>query len=987
MFTAYHAKYAATRLSMVDEGDVAVATSLSAACVDLRPHQVDAAIFALHSPLTRGAILCDEVGLGKTVEAGLVIAQRWAERRRRILLIVPASLRKQWAQELAEKFSLRSVILEARSHRVAEKEGRRPFEPADAVVLTSYEYAASKVEDLAVVAWDLVVFDEAHRLRNVYKASGAKHARALRSALDPRFKLLLTATPLQNSLLELYGLVSMIDGNVFGDEVSFKLLYCGRPGPDTLPNLRDRLAPVFKRHLRRDLQAAGHVAFTQRQVLTLDFEPGDGEVQLYEVVSAYLKRPTVAFGDKPNALVLMVARKILGSSTAATAGLLRRVLERLKAQMILDLDALGDIDDVDGLAAAASETEANPLRKVQAALSGLGSGSGAGAAVAVQGLAGRRTAVPLDPALAAEIDEVEDYLDLAQSIPFNAKGERLVATLPELLDEVERRGGRRKAVIFTESVRTQTYLAAILTANGHAGRIVLLNGSNADPGSARLYEHWKARHAGTPAVSGSRSADMKAAVVEAFGADDATILIATESGAEGMNLQFCSLVVNYDLPWNPQRIEQRIGRCHRYGQRLDVTVINFLNRRNRAEERVYELLRTKFKLFDGVFGASDEILGTIASGVDFERAVLAIVQSCRTDAEIEAGFKELERQLDLRIAADLADARRLLFDHMDQGVIARLKARGVAISRALDEVDRHLMIVARAELPEARFHDSRHHDVADQAARPAGFSFDHAGTTWTSARSTAEERGWRFFCVGDGTLASDLVKRARDRALPIAQVSFTPGALKTLGLAAYADVSRLAGRAGWIRVSCLRLCTLAEAARPREVFVVAAVTDDGEVLDAETVAHLFCVPGKDRGRLRQKPPLARLDALDQAHTAERIRQAQAQNEGWLDEENGKLDAQAADFLRAADAKAGALDAEAAVVEKALRNPGLDPATRIVKQRELKALDAERWDIDLKRMHRRNEFRSAVRDNLDRMAASLAITPELEQLFTVRWSVT
>ncbi|MFD2838881.1 helicase-related protein [Azotobacter vinelandii] len=127
------------------------------------------------------------------------------------------------------------------------------------------------------------------------------------------------------------------------------------------------------------------------------------------------------------------------------------------------------------------------------------------------------------------------------------------------------------------------------------------------------------------ALPAPKTADTRAALVEHF-KERGTIMIATEAGAEGINLQFCSLVINYDLPWNPQRIEQRIGRCHRYGQKHDVVVVNFVDRSNEADARVYQLLSQKFKLFEGVFGASDEVLGAIGSGVDFERRIAAIYQ-------------------------------------------------------------------------------------------------------------------------------------------------------------------------------------------------------------------------------------------------------------------------------------------------------------------------------------------------------------------------
>ena len=236
MYTSFHSQYLAHRITLEGHGDDSFAKSLSTARVDMNPHQVDAALFALQSPLSKGVILGDEVGLGKTIEACLVIAQKWAERKRRVMLIVPASLRKQWAQELREKFSLSSVILDAKVYRERLKSGiRRPFEADDAVVIVSYEFAAGKADDLAVVDWDLVIFDEAHRLRNVYKKSGSMRAKKLKEALQRPFKMLLTATPLQNSLMELFGLVSMIDDHHFGDQYSFRTMYAGaRSSPASL---------------------------------------------------------------------------------------------------------------------------------------------------------------------------------------------------------------------------------------------------------------------------------------------------------------------------------------------------------------------------------------------------------------------------------------------------------------------------------------------------------------------------------------------------------------------------------------------------------------------------------------------------------------------------------------------------------------------------------------------------------------------------------
>src|SRR5437660_8513699 len=167
--TPYHAKFFAYELTKRCASDSVekLAAALADAQVDLNPHQVDAALFAFKSPLSKGALLADEVGLGKTIEAGLVLSQKWAERKRRILVITPSNLRKQWYQELTEKFFLPCRILESKSYNASIKLGKfRPFEVPD-VVICSYQFAKGKASDVAAMTWDLVVIDEAHRLRNV----------------------------------------------------------------------------------------------------------------------------------------------------------------------------------------------------------------------------------------------------------------------------------------------------------------------------------------------------------------------------------------------------------------------------------------------------------------------------------------------------------------------------------------------------------------------------------------------------------------------------------------------------------------------------------------------------------------------------------------------------------------------------------------------------------------------------------------------------
>lgn len=965
-YTAHHSKYLACRITLDGHNEDNFAKSLSTARVETKPHQVDAALFALHSPLSKGVILADEVGLGKTIEASLVIAQRWAERRRRILLVVPASLRKQWQQELREKFSLPSRIMEARTYREAEKAGQlRPFDTDDAVILTSYEFAARRASEVGRVPWDLVVFDEAHRLRNVYKKSGSARAKALRDAVKDRFKILLTATPLQNSLMELYGLVSIIDDRFFGDERTFKTMYEGRRADAlTLTSLRRRMVPIYKRHLRRDVQEAGHVAFTRRMATTFDFEPSDREAELYEKVSAFLQRPdSIAFGLKPNQLVIIQARKILGSSVAAIAGFLDTVLERLRRHQVADASTVTDVGDAADFAEELAESAT--LDREQDEPDG---SEGDGEAPAIS-----------QEKLKAEIEELESYLALARAIGPNGKGEKLVLRLPEVLDEVENRGGKRKVVIFTESVRTQKYLAALLGENGYTGQIVLLNGSNNDPDSQATYKAWLEMHRGTDAVSGSRSADMKAAIVDAFRSDSKTILIATESGAEGINLQFCSVLLNFDLPWNPQRVEQRIGRCHRYGQKIDVTVVNMLNRRNKAEQRVYELLDKKFKLFSGVFGTSDEVLGAIESGIDFERKVVEAVQRGRTDAEVEAEFKRLEEDLQAKIDADMRDARQKLFDNLDRDVVVKLRQRGSEIEVTLGAFEQRLLTIARAELPEARFHTQ------------TGPRFDYDGRTWTTEWPLADEKNWQFFRLAEGTLAERIVNAARSRAVLPAAVTFDYRAYRAANWPRLANVERLAGQSGWLTVSLLTVTPADPNIGPRDRLLIAGFADgrlgdpEGR-LDLATVDDLFLTPGVTED-LTEPVPLDELAGPQEEARAVALTDVETESRQWLDEETDKLDAFAEDLEQAAEARVKELEAEIKVAKKALRaNVGIVLDDKIKEERRIKAMQGEVDELKFTTFQRKKQIRAEVDQKLDAIAAALKATPTVTPLLTLRWTV-
>lgn len=948
-FTPHQAKYFAHFLTRegLDEGE-GLTQSLSSARVDLNPHQVEAAMFALRSPLSKGVLLADEVGLGKTIEAALVITQRWWEGRRRLLLITPASLRKQWSQELWEKFSLPSMILDAKRVRELRKAGQdQPLETANAVVILSYEYAARIADDLKRIRWDLVVFDEAHKLRNVYKAAANSRSALLRDALADAQKLLLTATPLQNNLMELYGLLSIIDEQFFGSPDAFRAEFGRAANDGTLGLLARRLEPVCKRTLRRQVQQAGLINYTRRLSQTFDFTPSALETRLYDEMSAYLQRDDTIAISKGRHLVTLVLRKILGSSSAAVATTLEKMIGRLERRLPANEETLDDFDGVEEAAEAWREGDAAAeMDALEAEADG-----------AVE---------DIDPeALRAEIEELRGFCDLALKISDNAKGRALLESLPGALAHIETSGGQRKAVIFTESVRTQTYLRQLLEANGFAGQTVVLNGANNDPDSQAIYKAWLAKHAGDASViSKTKSADMKAAIVDAF-RHDRQVLIATESGAEGINLQFCSLLVNYDLPWNPQRVEQRIGRCHRYGQKIDVTVVNMMNRGNAAEARIVQLLETKFNLFSGVFGSSDEVLGQIESGVDIERRILEIVQTCRNDAEVTKAFDDLQLSLAFEIDEAKTKARDLILAEMDDKVVARLKMQKGVIKAQLDDFKLALLRLAQSELPEARFHP-------DHAER-----FDYGGLTYTTEWPLSDEEGWVFFRLADGELASDLATRAKARELAPAALQFD--------LAAYdgnlGDVGLLRGRGGWLTAARL---TLETPAKTYDDLIVVAQTDDDEVVAPETAARLMQVPARAVDCDSATPPSGLTDLLGEAQTS-MVAGAQTRLGEFLTEEEERLDNWREDAKVSYDNQIKAAQKEAKEKAK-LARATQNLQEKIGLQKEQAALKRQADDLQHQLYLRLGEIDDERNRMLDDIAEKLNLTPTLTPLFTARWTL-
>lgn len=934
-FTPYQCQFWAHLLTIRGAAEEGLSRRMASARVDMNPHQVEGALFAIRSPLLKGVILADEVGLGKTIEASLVIAQRWAERRRRILLIVPASLRKQWSQELFDKFGLKSQIIESKNFTECKKErGGNPFDMKEMVIIASYQFAARKAAEIRAIPWDLVIFDEAHKLRNVYKKDGSKTAKALADAVRNCQKVLLSATPLQNSLLELYGLVSVIDEHLFGSEAAFKQTYVnGRVSRTEYSQLKERLKNVCTRTLRRQVQEEGGINFTQRLSLTQDFTPSDEEQQLYTEVSSFLQRDGLAAITRSNkALITLVIRKILASSSFAIAGTLEKMIDRLAQKLDIDTEMLGDYDLVDEIADeldSDDSAEGDVKREV----------------------------------LKEEIAELRRFEELARGIKDNAKGQALVTVLETAFEKVQELGGARKAVLFTESVRTQSYLKELLEANGYEGEIVLLNGSNSDPSSQQLYKQWFERHKGSDVVSGSKSADMKAAVVEEF-RNNGTILIATESGAEGINLQFCSLVINYDLPWNPQRVEQRIGRCHRYGQKHDVVVVNFINKRNRADERVFELLDQKFKLFSGVFGASDEILGAIESGVDIEQRILDVYQSCRTSEQIEKEFGNLQNELDETIRAREENARQILLENFDEAVHEVLRSRREKTNESINEIQGLLLRLCRMSLKnEAEFSDG-------------GFTYN--GEKYHVDWKKCEEEGGHFLRLGDEALVDSIIKRNISNELGTGLVRFNYDEYgKQLS-----DLKPFIGKSGWLELSKLSIDSL----DVREFLVLVGYADDGTELDEVQLRRLLGIPAEIVELNCQYSPDAKiLKCLRDRCVGQFVSETETSNKNYLEEETEKLELWAEESLLVLTQEMDALLSEMKSSKKRARLAE-SLSERVELQRAAKSLEVKRTKKQMEFFEQQNKITEQHEGLLDAIAAKLEMKHEVRQIFLIRWEL-
>jgi superfamily II DNA or RNA helicase len=554
----------------------------------LLPHQLGACTKVLEQA-TSGALLADEVGLGKTIEAGLIMSELAARNKaRRVLVLTPASLTTQWRDELRQIFGMDLKVADIESRREAMRNGHTVWD--EGRVISSINIAKTGIRKDVVqgLEWDIVVVDEAHKLKD-RNTQNFK----LVSGLRPKVMLLLTATPIQNRLIELYNQVSLIDPRVLGQKDTFTSKFYGdRKGirvrePE---ELRRRLRSVMVRNRRRDSPGLDLV---KRFGQTISFALSGPETDLYDEVTSYIRQEYLSALEQRRSargFLMVLYQRMLTSSTMAIVEALRKRVGRIK-------------DELSG---------ERRRREVQARFDGdisnfidLEYSDHPGAATMYHD--------DMDPEkrelLRVELGELKKLLKVAEKVKVDTKAEQLRALLmrPDLKDD--------KVLVFTEFRATQANLARLLTQDGH--KVVIFNGG--------------------------MTMEEKDEAVRGF-TGPVRVMISTESGGEGRNLQFCHILVNYDLPWNPMRVEQRIGRLHRIGQGHNVKIINF-STQDTIEEYVLDLLEEKIRLFEDVVGDLDLILGEVTEEDNFDAMIMKILAESRKD-ELSDRFRDMGRRID-----------------------------------------------------------------------------------------------------------------------------------------------------------------------------------------------------------------------------------------------------------------------------------------------------------------------------------------------------
>lgn len=589
--TLFHAYYQARQLEQLSQEQFVPVFASSD--IQIYPFQIAAASFALRSPYQKGAVLCDEAGMGKSHEAMLVINQKWLEGCSRILLVIPnVDLLQQWTEMLERFYTVPYVVL---TNRDQWRQNTSPDTPnafiQDALVITTYDFAADNEDAAKVVNWDLAVFEEANALTGVYQ-EGNKQAKALKRIAGESFKLLLTGTPIEKNIMDLYGLIWFIDETLLPGEREFLARYLRRP--ENYPELSSQVSRYCFRTLRS--QAKRYAKVPERVLMTVEYTPSSQERKLYELLNAYINyREKKAFPEMDSYDLALRLLGLLGSSTAAILQTIKGVIKRLEQ-----------------------------MENTQ-----------------------------------EELAQWQEIQAVAESITQDAKATELLTVLKQGFALMKKVSAKRKAVIFTESVETQKMLQRLLS-----------------------QEYTTLSYNGSTDYS----------VIHRF-KEEGEVLISTDNGAKGFNLEDSAFVIHYDLLYNTLKMEQRIDRCHRLGQQCDVLSVAFIDKNNFADVRKLELVNKRMLVTNGVFGITDDVLGGFTDNV--KGAFPVIAQRLRSKAQVEQDFQCTLDTYEEDNRHTVAAAEDVLFTTFTKELADKVKLSPQYIDRKAQELNNALWEVAK----------------------------------------------------------------------------------------------------------------------------------------------------------------------------------------------------------------------------------------------------------------------------------------------------
>lgn len=561
--------------------------------IKVYPFQVAAASFALRSPYQIGVILCDEAGMGKSHEAMLIITQRWLEGRSRILVAVPnADLLLQWVELLDQFYTIPYVILtNSEQWNENSSEDQPNAFMQDAVIITTYDFAAAHETEACEIKWDLTVFEEANALSSVYQNDN-KQAKVLKRIAGSSFKLLLTGTPIEKNIMDLYGLIWFIDETVLPGEKEFLARYLRRP--EHYPELSERVSKYCFRTLRS--QAKHYAKVTERILITDEYTPSEKEKELYQLLYTYINQPhKIAFPEMDPYDLALRLLSLQSSSTAAILQTIKGIIKRLEHTENVQEELL-------------------QWRQMQAA---------------------------------------------AEEIKQDAKTKELLLALKQGFALMKKCGAKKKAVIFTESVETQKMLYRLLC---QSYKTICYNGST-DYSVIRQFKQ------------------------------DGEVLISTDNGAKGFNLEEAAFVIHYDLPYNTLKMEQRIDRCHRLGQENDVLSLAFINKHNFADVRKLELVNKRMLVTDGVFGITDEVIGGFTDSLDIGFSEIA--KRIRTKAAVETDYQNTLIENESENRSTISAAEDILFTTFTKELADKINLSPRYISQKAEELNSALWNIVK----------------------------------------------------------------------------------------------------------------------------------------------------------------------------------------------------------------------------------------------------------------------------------------------------